>query len=725
MKSNFRVLLSSLVLFTIVACGGGGSTLSRDDNGGGSNTAISVQVAVTNLDGSAKSNLNLDNGLLVTATVLDSSGKPITNRLVTFTISPDNVAVFDVSSGTGETGSTGVATIGLRVGDISGAGEITASLSSGESGSSTFVSDGLSQTGEQPEFLDLFANSTQLASSGSDQVELIAVVKNDQNILMEGVKVTFSSDAASALQLVDNGLTGSDGIARAILTTPNNQANRTIKVTATSGTISPIESELDIQVVGTEISIGSPSSVILNAPTELVIKVSDSDSNGIANKTVTLTTQLGQLSQSSGTTDSEGLLRVDYTASVSGNDVITAQALNAFGTINLTIQEDQFEFTTVPDTEVALGQNATLAVTWKKEGLAYSGGTVSFVSSRGDVSQANTTTNAQGQASVNVLADNAGFASVSAIGVDSDGNEVSARVQIEFIATIADRIVADATPDSIGPSGQTSTITAVVRDAAGNLVKNKLINFRVEDFSNGGISPNQSRTDRSGIASTVYTSNSVSSVDSVRVYATVDDKPSVTDFTTLTVGDRAFDISIGTGRLISSPTDSSYSKEFSIFVTDPDSNPVSNATLTFSAPPVKFNQGGVFRKGSWDYDTVLGTWYTVDVTSCPNEDINGNGVLDAGEDTNGDGFLTPGNVVSVTSQASTDENGQALIEVNYAKQFGAWVDIQLKVSGQSGGTESAESQKYSLSVASEDLTDEASPPPSSPYGVGPNCTDTN
>ena len=115
-----------------------------------------------------------------------------------------------------------------------------------------------------------------------------------------------------------------------------------------------------------------------------------------------------------------------------------------------------------------------------------------------------------------------------------------------------------------------------------------------------------------------------------------------------------------------------------MFVTDPDSNPVVNSELTFSAPPVKFSQGGVFRKGTWIWDAGLEVWVQVVSAICPNEDINGNGILDAGEDTNGDGQLTPGNVVSIPSSATTDANGQALVEMAYAKQFGAWVDVSIK-----------------------------------------------
>jgi hypothetical protein len=290
---------------------------------------------------------------------------------------------------------------------------------------------------------------------------------------------------------------------------------------------------------------------------------------------------------------------------------------------------------------------------------------------------------------------------------------------------VADSIIVDGTPDSVAPSGQTSTITSVVRDPNGNLVKGKLINFVVDDVSGGTISPNQATTDRSGIASTVYTSNAVSSFEAVKVYATVADTPSVSDFTSLTVGDRAFDISIGTGRLIEAPEQSSYSKEFSVFVTDPDSNPVPNALLTFSATPVKFLDGGVYRKGFWTFDTTNNIWFRTTTAICPNEDIDGNGILDEGEDFNNDGQLTPGNVVSIPSTSTTDVNGQTLVNLLYAKQFGAWVDVNIIAKGESAGSESSESQKYSLVVATEDLTNDASPPPNSPFGLGPNCNDTN
>ena len=422
-------------------------------------------------------------------------------------------------------------------------------------------------------------------------------------------------------------------------------------------------------------------------------------------------------------------ITVQYTGDTVGLDTVTAIALNSQSEFSIVVQEDDFSFVNAvidgEAIEISLNTATELTVLWLKNGSGFANGAVTLTTSRGKVLNATANTDSTGKVTYSIQSDNAGFASITATGVDANNNEVSARTLVEFVATKADNIIVDGTPDSVAPSGQTSTITSVVRDPNGNLVKGKVINFLVDDVSGGTIFPNQATTDRNGIASTVYTSNAVSSFEAVKVYATVADTPTVSAYTMLTVGDRAFDISIGTGRLIEAPEQSSYSKEFSVFVTDPDSNPVPGAQMTFSAPPVKFTDGGVYRKGGWSYDEDNSIWLQVITATCPNEDIDGNGILDAGEDLNNDGQLTPGNVVSIPSSGTTDDNGQAIINILYAKQFGAWVDVDISVKAESAGSESSESQKFSLPVSAADLIVEASPPPSSPYGTSFNCNDTN
>lgn len=548
-------------------------------------------------------------------------------------------------------------------------------------------------------------------------------MKDANNVLLEGIDVTFSVNSEASLQ-VTKGTSGADGIARALLDTQNKPENRTITVTASASGLAETQT-LDIQVVGTQINIDGASSAIIDAPVLLTISLLDSDGKGISNSQLSVSALTGTISNTSPVTAGSGQVTIEYSASASGDDVISASALNAQSSFDIVIQQDDFAFTNVPTQEIALNETGTLTLTWLRDELEFVGGDISFTSSRGTITSADNATDANGQASFSIESDNAGFAFISASGNDGEGVLVSARAEVEFVATVADNIIVDGTPDSVGPDGQTSTITAVVRDAAGNLVKGKVINFLVDDVSGGNISVNQATTDRSGIASTVYESNAVSTFEAVKVYATVDDDQSISSFTSLTVGARAFDVSIGTGRLIQIPTNSSYSKEFSVFVTDSDSNPVENVNLTFSATPEKFALDGVYRKGFWVYNTDIGVWEPEVTATCANEDVDGNGILDAGEDTNGDGQLTPGNVATIPATGVTDANGQMLVDISYAKQFGAWVDITIAVNGESAGSEASETQNFGLVVAASDLTDEASQPPNSPYGIGANCNDIN
>ena len=723
------------LVFFLQACGGGGGddTVTRDTTTPTNptppaTTTLSIALSIVERDsGTASNDLNATTPLTVIATVTNSDGAVQVDELVTFTFSVPDLATFDPASGTALTDAQGVARIDLIVGQTAGAGQVIATLGSNETAQIGFNSAGPGQAAsEEPASLELFASSVQLPSSGSDQIELIALVRNEQNILMEGVDVSFSANASSALQ-VTQGTTAADGTARAMLSTVNNPENREVTVTAQVGSANILTQQLVIDVIGTAVNINGPASVIINDPAPLTIVLVDSDGAPITNQSLVLTTTSGTLSDSNPTTGSTGQVTVNYTAQSAGSAVITANALNAESSITVTAQADDFSFT-LPTMSVPLNQATDISVTWLRNNTPFVGGDITFTSSRGVIASPMLTTDASGIAMTSIQSSNAGVASISAEGRDGAGNVVTARGEITFIATQAATIVMDASPDNIGPNGQTSTISAVVRDVNGNLVTGQTVNFSVDDVSGGSITPNTSVTDSNGIASTVYTSSSVSSEDAVIIRAEVANTPAVNEMVTLTVGNRAFDIVLGTGRDIQLPDPSSYLKQFAVFVSDSAGRPVANVDLTVSGTPVRFTQGGTYRKGFWMFDSDANVWVAMITAVCPNEDVNGNGLLDAGEDTNGDGTLTPGIVSTVAfanGQTETDNNGQATVELRYPREFGPWTDVQVSVFGQSAGTESQESQNFELVVAAEDVSDEASPPPANPYGEGFLCTNTN
>ncbi|WP_218352919.1 Ig-like domain-containing protein [Alteromonas lipotrueiana] len=739
MRELAKSLLFVTTLGLVTACGGGGGELEREGETSQTDTdtttdtetdtgteegqlVYSVDMSLQNNEGTADKDLSQDNPLTVSVTVADSDGNVRNDTLVTFVLSNDQLAVFSNDTGTARTDENGVATIGLSVGALAGDGLITATTTEGEEGNITFSSTGSTQESVQAATLDLYTSKVQLSSSGSDTAQLTALVKNAQSVLMQDVPVSFSAPSDSGVEIaVTQAQTDPSGRALATLSTENNAENRTITVTARVGELTQ---DIQVEIVGTEVTINGTQSVILNDTVTLTLRVQDSDGVAIANQTIDIVAQNGQLSAASIQTGNDGQANVNYTGTASGKDIITAASLNAEASFGITVQEDDFLFSQAPATEVSLNTPSTLSVSWLKDDAPFTGGRVSFTASRGIISAADTQTNSEGEASFTIESDNAGLAAITATGIDNDGEEVSARIDVEFIAITPATLQADATPDILGPDGQKSTITAIVRDVNGNLVKNSVVTFNVDDTSTGSIAPSQSTTDSNGVASTVFTSGSVTSEDAVVVTAQVANDTAVSDDVVLTVGNRPFDISVGTGNLLEAPDNSTYLKEFAVFVTDSAGRPVSGEALTVSVTPVKFSAEGEYRKGFWLWNDEKSLWEAQITASCANEDINSNGNLDAGEDTNNDQLLTPGIVGSIrfVGDGITDDNGQATLQYRYPKEYAVFTDVEIAVFARSTSSEASAYTRYMLSILASDISSEASPPPANPFGANADCS---
>lgn len=707
---------------------------------------FTLTLMLVNAADEADNMLSSENPLTALATLTNNRNEPVVGELLNFELLPSGLAVFSNDTGTALTNAQGEARINMLVGDDSGSGLVTVRFRGSEA-QSGFNSAGRTAVTEQPAFLDLFTNRVQLSSSGSDTVEVFAFVKNERNVLLSQVPIQFSADADAAIRNIQP-ITDDTGRARAELQTGGNAANRIITVTASIPDFPALTRTVDISVVGTSITINGPDSVIINDSTALTLALLDSNNSGIPNQLVSLSAfnasgedvSSATLPSLSVLTNAEGRGTISFVATVSGRYRIVAAALGASETYTLVVQEDDFSFVNPPDPDdinqaIPLNTDDTIRVRWLKEGRAFANGSVSAAISRGTITPITAMTDANGEVEFTVRSSNAGDADIVVRGVDSSNEEVSARLTLSFIATEASSIIVDATPDAVGPDGQTSTITALVRDPSGNRVRNKLVNFTVDDVANGSLTDAQARTDRRGIASSVFTSNAVTSTEAVVVRAVVADTPSVSGATTLTVGDRPFDVTIGTGNLIGSEDASSYTKEFSVFVADADGNPVRNANVTLSVVPLKASEGNTFFKGYWVWDDIARRYFSVFTPlfpeedeefrigshGCPNEDVNFNGILDAGEDTNGDGQLTPGITATISSSVTTDENGQALALLRYPRQFGNWVSVRVTARSESAGSESRDSMIFRLGVAAADLTTDGAPPPESPYGLLETC----
>jgi Bacterial Ig-like domain (group 1) len=600
---------------------------------------------------------------------------------------------------------------------------VTIAGCSGEAGFST--SDSSATTSTTASSITLLTSSPQLGSSGTTPVSITAIVKDSGNLAMQDIPVVFSADSGTLT--ITQSVTDTSGIASATLLPGGDYTNRTITITATTGSISQ---STTVNVTGTSIAISGETTATLGDNTALTIVLTDSDGDPISGKTVTVTSANGNtITAASLDTNSNGQVMVTIGATVAGTDTITVSAEGASSTHSLTVSGDQFQITTpTADQEIDLGVVQTITARWRVSGTPQVGKTINFTSTRGTLSASSAVTDASGDASVTISSNNAGPALITAY-VSSGASTPSTSKSIEFVAITANSIDLQAFPSSIGPNDgsqatqQQSTITATVRDSSNNLVKGKVIRFSItQDNSGGSLSTATSTTNSLGKASTTYISSaSTTAKDGVIIRAEVQDTPAVNTTVSLTVAQSDLFVILGTGISIfeNNPDNTQYIKPYTVLVTDAIGNAVANASVNISIIPV------TYYKGSWV--DIAGAWGWAPTASCDNEDINVNGINDTGEDTNGNGRLDPGNIVSVPSSVTTGADGSADFNLTYAQEYGSWVKLDLTATASVSGTEASHTVPLILPVPAALLENSTTAIPFefSPFGQAGVCTDPN
>jgi hypothetical protein len=329
---------------------------------------------------------------------------------------------------------------------------------------------------------------------------------------------------------------------------------------------------------------------------------------------------------------------------------------------------------------------------------------------------------------------------------------------MEFVATVATAIDVQPSAFTIA-TGQSSTLTAVVRDATGNLVKNKTIVFTLDDVTGGQLSIGSAVTDSQGRAQTVYTaSNTTSANQGVRITATVQGvAPVLADLVALTVARREVFISIGTGNEISEPNTAQYDIEYVVQVTDSNGNGVPNVPVSMRLLSEQYYKG--YRLDGSQLTPPSNAWltlYTVTGSTssagagCSDEDLdrdgtldsedrNRNGILDPGEDLNGNtvlddedfngsGRIEAGNIAAVSpSNVVTDASGFALVHVRYPQEYAYYLTVSLTASTTVQGTEYQRTSRFMLPGLGTDfsLSTRGVPGPVSPFGIAGTCTNPN
>jgi hypothetical protein len=693
-----KTSLSLFALLWLAACGGGGGSSGTPIVGGGGPGGGGAQASELVMVLSAPTIAN-NGSQTVTATVTALDDKRNALAGVRVAIAVDSNAIV-LPSGT-ETDDKGVVTGDISIGSDRTNRTITVTATSGSltRTATLLVRDAAGGTPTAAD-LSLVLAASSLANSGTSTVLATATAVDSNRNAVAGIPVTIGVDS-SAVATVSGAVTNASGVVTANIGIGADRTNRVVTVTATSGTLTRTAS---FRVVGADLTAS------------LVPLVDAGSQNNQIEYRLVDTNALAMVGQSISIT-APGLPSATGTTDINGKFVYTYAAPAAAGSLTITA-------TAAGDTELS-----TVTV-------QAPGGTVPPASA---VPQSASVT-----------------PSPSVVSVNTPGSTVN---QVELRALF------------LGANNAPISRVRVRFDLDGNV-----------NNSDGRISPGGAGfaySDSNGVARSAFIPGQRSSpTNGVTIRACYD----VADFpvgacpnaarATLTVASEALSVNIRTNELIKSGRNSlTYIKEYVVMVVDAAGQAKPDVLITPSVDLPSFQKGfWVFSQAVnrwvrqptladteyWAWNPANRSWGRVAPTSgppaCPNDDVNRNAVREAGnlvpgaaapdvsareEDLNWNGDLDPRKAdVAVTMVGSprTDQNGLAVLQIEYGKNLASWVDFVITVTASGvAGTEARatfqglEGGLGNLPFEATAITNRDVAPPFvfSPYGRSAVCTDAN
>lgn len=567
--------------------------------------------------------------------------------------------------------------------------------------------------------VDRIALSTSNAfvkSDGSDSVTITAIALDSNNGLIPDaiIQLTSTGGALGASTLV----TGEDGTAETNFSAGVDPANQTVTISGSASGAD--EYTIPIQIVGTELTVLADPSLEIgskNATDDMTVTVLDAGDNPIYDATVNFTLQSAStgsvtLSSATATTDVNGEATITVTAASIGDAIVQASSMGAtishtysvIGTgSGITITDP-----TANPTSLAIGVSDTITVS--APGVSR----VRFATTLG------TFTNGEATMLVDVSADTAAttflssFAGVATIEVyavksgtvdtidpaNKDTLSVAISAVLDSNAQIDLQSSSSNVALSVGNIENSVTLTATVKNDEDEPVGNAAVAFSISNNPGGGefVSPVLALTNAQGVATSVFTSGTLSSgggaQGGVLITATIIDT-GANDSIPVVIGGTAGSIVIGRGTAIYSIYgDTTYELPMVVMVTDSNGNPVSGATVSLSVWPKYYHLGG------WSTPVDKESVPDYDVFNIPNEDVNRNTILDAGEDAapNLDGLITPPNSAAggVPTSVTTDEFGAGTFNLVYPKDSAAWITDEIVGSTMVLGSETRSTLEMTL-----------------------------
>jgi hypothetical protein len=780
-RTVVRTLLGGVLAAALAACGGGGGSAGTPIIGGGGGTTSTLTGLSITGDPSLPNNGTAPLPIKVTALAAGNAALIGTAVPVTLSVSSGAV-VTPKGTSTSTADGTLLATVGLV--DRTNR-PVTVTASSG-SISQTFTFNVVdSVTGSQVADISLVSDKTTLPNNGTQVVNITATTLDSSRGAVGGVPLTFSVDDPAKSAFVSAGGTtnASTGQLLATVSLGNNQSNRTVKVTATSGTVSrsitfDVVDSAAVTPTAADLSIGLNKSTIGNGGGETVdvtVTAVDSGRNAVAGIDVTFSVDSNAvLVVGNGKTAADGTAKASVTIGADHSNrlvTVTAKSGTFVRTASFRVTGAKLQATLQPAT-LKVGDAGLVTYTLTDVNANPMVGVAITVSGPGSATSATGTTDSKGQYVYNYAAAGSGPTGISA---QAGGASITSTVQID--AKLSD------VPPGVDIASATFTVapSVVSVNAVGtkdNRAELRLLfltannvpipNVRVRlglggntAGTDGDIGSGQDAvvtSDANGVAiSSFIPGQRASSTDQVRVFACYAKDDSVETIAacpgarllsvSLTVVEQPLSISIGTDNLVDDgAVGQTYIQRFTVLVVDAAGNPKSDVQLT---PLLDLPS---YLKGVWTYNTALNRWDQVITARCTAEDssVGGfrNGVIDTfngvSEDVNGNGQLDPRKSdasIAMVGTTKTDSNGLAVLRIEYPKNFGSWLEYSIRVTAAGvvsppawygriatpGYTESSLSGIERITLVPLSVVKAEGGPPfeRSPYGKVNSCADPN
>lgn len=476
----------------------------------------------------------------VTVTVRDATGAGVPGALVDLSTVRGGFASLGAGSVATSANGTASTTLSAIPAGLSGADQVVGVTRMGASsvqGLASFTVAGNVST------IGLTISSTTLRAS-TGPATLSAVLRDANGAVVPNVLVSFASGSSRVGLSAPSAMTNASGIAsvQASVADASSSAAETLTATATLGS-GTTQSSLVVQLLADTPTLkitASNSNVSALAPATLTFTVKDGAGAPVgAGFIVSVSSAFGlsAFDASTAVTNASGIAQVvvsPKTVTSNGADriIATTNVGGVAATDQLVLQIQTSTSTSVAiavsSPTITSASPATVTVTvLDAKGLPMAGAVVDLSMVRGTLASLNVAsvaTNANGMATAILSASPGGLSGADQIvGVVKSG-AATAQGSAGFSVTgSAPTLNLTLTPSpTIRNSTGTGTLSAVVRDAGGNLVTNLLVNFS----STGGrvkLGSTTAMTNSSGVASiTVSASDaSVTAADTLTASATI------------------------------------------------------------------------------------------------------------------------------------------------------------------------------------------------------------